>query len=309
MTTPGAPVTDYSDAIVAEYLRRLDHAAAAVLAADRRTELVGEIADHITTARTSGQTADEAGVRELLDRLGDPEDIVAAARESDPEAAPPPAYGGPYAPPAPRYRKPGIGLEIAAVLLLTIGSLIPFVGWLAGAILLWASRRFRLGEKILATLVVPGGPFTVLIVGGLMGGQQCSTYSTTDSAGNSVQGPTTCNGFAFPPWLGIPLLLVALVGPFVIGGILLRRASARAALEPGVPVYGPAGPAVWGGLEIAAVLLLSVGSFILPGVGPIAGLVCAWMSTQWTTTEKWVATALASLMLAIPLVGLIAFSV
>ena len=79
-------------------------------------------------------------------------------------------------------------------------------------------------------------------------------------------------------------------------------------MEPPVPVFAPAGasgPSRWGGLEIAAVLLLSVGGFLLPFVGPIAGLVCAWISTAWTSTEKWVATTIASLALAIPLVALV----
>lgn len=299
-------MSDYSDAIVAEYLRRLEHAAA-TLAPDRRTELVGEIAEHIAHARAAGEVTDEAGLRDLLDRLGEPDDIVAEARESEPEAPPFNPYTGPYAPPVQQFRTPGIGLEIGAVLLMTLGSLVPFVGWLAGAVLLWASRRFTVGEKILATLVVPGGPFTILFVGGLMGGQSCSSSSTTDGAGNFVQGPTTCSGFAFPPWLGVPLLIIALVGPFVIGGFLLRRAGARASLEAPIPVFAPApGTPRWGGLEIAAVLLLSVGGFVVPFLAPIGGLVCAWISPAWTTTEKWVATAIASLMLLLPIAGLVA---
>ena len=301
-------MTDYSGAIVGEYLRRLDVAASA-LPPDRRAELIAEIADHISHARTSGQIGDEAGLRELLDRLGEPEDIVSEARDPEPDRPGSGPYGAtPYPGPGQRMRTPGIGLEIAAVALMTIGSIIPFIGWLAGAALLWACRRFTLPEKILATLVVPFGPFTILIFGTLAGGQTCSTTDSTDSAGNLITGPTTCTGFAFPPWLGIPLLLAAVIGPFVIGGILLKRASDRAAMEPPVPVFAPAGasgPSRWGGLEIAAVLLLSVGGFLLPFVGPIAGLVCAWISTAWTSTEKWVATTIASLALAIPLVALV----
>src|SRR5450631_514090 len=98
MAQTGTGMTDYSEAIVAEYLRRLD-AAAAALPPDRRTELVAEIAEHIAHARASGQAADEAGLRELLDRLGEPEDIVAEARDADTDGPPfgpnPGAYGGP----------------------------------------------------------------------------------------------------------------------------------------------------------------------------------------------------------------------
>jgi hypothetical protein len=314
MTQTGTGMTDYSDAIVAEYLRRLD-IAASPLPPDRRTELVVEIGEHIAYARASGQAGDEAALRELLDRLGDPHDIVAEAREdppTDPAGYPRPgAYGPPpdaFGAPPQHFRKPRIGLEITAVILMTIGSIIPLLGWLAGAVLLWASRRFTIGEKLLATLVVPGGPFVALYVLGI-DSQSCSASSLTDSAGNTIQGPTTCTGFALPTWLGLPVLVVAVVAPFVVAGILLRRAGGRAALEPPVPVFGPppvSGPSRWGALEVAAVLLLGIGGFILPLVGPVAGLVCAWLSSAWTTTEKWVATGVAALALLVPLLGLLA---
>ena len=301
-----SPVIEQLDAIVADYLRRFDQAAAG-LPYDRRVELVGEIAEHITQARATGTVTTEAGLRELLDRLGEPEDIVAAARDDDEDAdgpfgarAPyPPPYSPyppppPYAPPPVHYRTPGTGLEIAAIALMTVGSIIPIFGWLVGTILLWTSRRLRVGEKLLMTLVVPGGPLVVIPLM-FFGGQSCSSSSSSDSLGNSVQGPTVCTGFAFPVWLGIPLLVVALVAPFVVGGILLKRATARAQLEPPVASYAPTtGPARWGGLEIAAVLLLAFGGFVIPFIGPIAGLACAWMSQAWTTTEKWIATAIAA---------------
>jgi hypothetical protein len=50
----------------------------------------------------------------------------------------------------------------------------------------------------------------------------------------------------------------------------------------------------WGPLEIMAVLLLIVGAFVIPVIGPLAGLVCAWLSPAWTRGEKWVATLLGS---------------
>jgi uncharacterized membrane protein len=50
----------------------------------------------------------------------------------------------------------------------------------------------------------------------------------------------------------------------------------------------------WGPLEVMAVLLLVVGTFVIPVIGPLAGLVCAWLSPAWTRGEKWVATLLGS---------------
>lgn len=291
------------DALVADYLRRLE-AAAYRLPADRRGELLAEISEHIAAARASGSGA-EAEVRTLLDRLGDPDEIVAAA--SDGEPAEEVAF---------TTRPPSVALEIAAVLFLTVGSLLLVVGWLVGVVLLWSSRRWTTGEKLLGTLVVPLGPFGVLILGGLIGGQQCVTTTTssgpatplggTEEAG--LQTTEVCSGFALPPWLGIPVLLVAVVGPFVVAGLLVRRARARAALEPPVVrrTTGGGTGRVWGGLEIAAVALLGVGWLVVPIVGPVAGLACAWASAAWTSREKWVATAIAGGGLLLPVIVLVA---
>lgn len=50
----------------------------------------------------------------------------------------------------------------------------------------------------------------------------------------------------------------------------------------------------WGPLEIMAVVLLIGGTFVIPIVGPLAGLACAWFSSAWTRREKWIATLLSS---------------
>ncbi len=310
------PVTDHLDALVTDYLGRLD-AAATALPYDRRVELVGEIGEHIAQARTSGGISGEAGLRDLLDRLGDPDEIVAAARDDDEsgqgQPPPPPAPAG-AAPPwgyqPPVSRPPGIGLEIAAIGLMTVGSLIPFVGWMAGTIMLWFSHRLRIVEKLLMTLVFPGGPAVFFTLAVLLPSQSCSSSSTANALGDPVQGPTGCTGFAFAPAVGIPLLIVSIIAPFVIGGLLLKKAGERAKLEPPVAVFGPlpGAAARWGGLEIASVLLLSVGSFVLPFVGPICGLVCAWISPAWTDREKWIASAIFGLVFLVPLLGLVAFA-
>ena len=67
-----------TDRLVDDYLRRLEHAAAHMQRA-RRTELIAEIRGHIETALREEQAAGEAAVRNVLDRLGPPEEIVEAA--------------------------------------------------------------------------------------------------------------------------------------------------------------------------------------------------------------------------------------
>ena len=143
--------TDRQQELVDDYLRRLERAAYA-LPPDRRAELVLEIKGHIDEAMASapGGPTDEAWTRTVLERLGTPEEIVLSE-------------GGAPAPPAVQTveRPAGTGLELAAVLLLTVGSIIPFVGWIAGVICLWASKRWRTWEKLLGTFVVPGGPLVL----------------------------------------------------------------------------------------------------------------------------------------------------
>ncbi len=294
------------DALVDTYLQRIA-AAAADLPPDRRDELVAEISEHIDAARSSGEVHDEASLRDLLDRLGEPEEIVAAARDDD-DLSPSSPPSQPT-PPVLRYKKPGIGLEITAVLLLTLGSIVPLIGWLAGVIIAWTSRRWTTGEKLLATLVFPGGPFLALwLTTVATGAQICGSSTTSGLDGTSVQGPETCtsSGGSLPPAVGIPLLVLLVVAPIVVAILLVVRARRRADAEPPIPVYAGTSSR-WGGVEIAAVLLLAVGGFIVPFAGTVAGLVLAWLSSQWTTTEKTVATALASLGLIVPILGILAF--
>ena len=124
------------DRLIDQYLTRLADAAH-VLPADRRDELVTEIREHIAASGAGQADADEATVRTMLDRLGEPSDIVEAALDD-----------GPPGHPAYQAGKRGIGLEIGAVVMLTAGSLIPVIGWLVGVVLLWSSGVWRRSEKI-----------------------------------------------------------------------------------------------------------------------------------------------------------------
>ena len=286
------------DRLVAEYLERLQ-AAAATLPPEQRYELVDEIGGHITSARAAGAAADEAAVRTLLDRLGPPEEIVAAAREDDAAPAPLPA------------RPPGTGLELSAVLLLTVGSFLLVIGWLVGFVLLWVSRRWTTREKLLGTLVIPLGPGGLLLLGAagvLPFAGQCSGPATMvgpDGVTAVIEGG--CRG-GLPTWLGLPLLLAAALAPVVVAVVLYRRAQSRAATEPGVLVV-PGGSSPWTGHEIAAVLLLGLGAFLAPLVGPLIGLVLVWSSQRWTRAQKAIGTALALvpalLLLLLPLGSLL----
>jgi hypothetical protein len=72
-----------TDPLADDYLRRLD-AAASALPAHRRQELVSEIRDHLQEGLRQAPAGDETAVRNMLERLGPPEEIVAAATDSTP---------------------------------------------------------------------------------------------------------------------------------------------------------------------------------------------------------------------------------
>jgi hypothetical protein len=129
--------TMQADRIVDDYLRRLE-AAAAHLQRSRRAELVAEIREHIEAALRQEEAASEAAVRNVLERLGPPEEIVDAA-EPRPEA--PPSRAG--------------RLEIAAL----VALLVPVIGWLVGPVLVfvseaWSRRDKLIGLALLVALVL-----------------------------------------------------------------------------------------------------------------------------------------------------------
>ena len=138
-----------AEALVRNYLGRLE-AAAWTLPADRRHELVGEVREHIEVALTDAGRRDEVTIRNVLDRLGPPEEIVAA--EVGPDGA---ASGLQAATVARRTEPMGVGaLEIVALLLLTVGAIVlPFIGPLLGLAFVWLSTVWTTREKAIATVI------------------------------------------------------------------------------------------------------------------------------------------------------------
>jgi hypothetical protein len=61
---------------------------------------------------------------------------------------------------------------------------------------------------------------------------------------------------------------------------------------PQPTLTAPDRPRTWGPVEVIAVLLLSVGSVLMPVIGPLIGILLAWVSSRWTSREKGVATLL-----------------
>lgn len=59
-----------------------------------------------------------------------------------------------------------------------------------------------------------------------------------------------------------------------------------------------------GPLEVVAVLLVTVGAFFVPIIGPAIGIVLVWMSRAWSTRWKLVITLVVLVVVLLPIVGL-----
>jgi uncharacterized membrane protein len=144
-------MTIKGDALVYQYLTDLE-AELRGLPANRRRELLDEVGQHITAARATLDPETEAGIRTVLERLGDPADIAAEARER---------YGVQV-----DSARPAIPwLEVLTlasfvlvpfIVMLDMSMLVPFLAWLAGLALLWRSHIWTTRDKRIGTLLAFG---------------------------------------------------------------------------------------------------------------------------------------------------------
>jgi uncharacterized membrane protein len=119
------------DSLVDSYLRAVAQAAAD-LPPQHREDLLTDLREHITTARAELNPETEAGVRTILDRLGDPASIAAEARrDKPPHPAPLPAANA-HVPPH-RSRS-----WVWVVVALVLG--VPLAACVVGALVFFAAR-------------------------------------------------------------------------------------------------------------------------------------------------------------------------
>lgn len=230
-------VADFQDdVLIGDYLSRL-RKAAWYLPRDRRDWVVAQVGDKVAE-RLEGADSATPDVRGLLAGLGDPKTVV---RLVDGHA--PGTEAG--------------WMEFAAVaLILTAGviggvtGLFDGVGWLLGIVLLWVSVRWRWQDKLLATLVWPGGLLiakqlmTHYTLGSLLLGSSLFRSSGAMHGRFSVRAPSsfayvvdTSLGHPAPRHLAV--LLLAGAPPALVAIRLLRRAR-RPEAGP-AQLTGPAG--------------------------------------------------------------------
>jgi HAAS len=172
------------------------------LPGDRLAELMLDLEEHLSTAIPAD--ASEENARETLARFGDPREIIAAER---PEVIVTTERRGTR--------------EWAAVFLLLFGFIALGVGWFAGVFLLWRSRAWTTRDKLIGTLVLPGGLLLtvplLLLAFGRSHKAMCIHYGATlvRCTSGPSSGPSTLGSIA--------LVLLALT-PIATAVYLARRA-------------------------------------------------------------------------------------
>jgi hypothetical protein len=190
--------------LAAEYLERLRRAGRG-LPPGRRRELLAEIQGHLSEA--IDPSASDAQALTVLDKLGEPEAIIAAEMPHEDELP------------------EGRGIrEWAAIILLLFGGFIFGVGWFVGLVLLWASRAWTTRDKWIGTLVIPGG----LATSGFIGLILLSSASAEKCYGiaGGVQHCTSAPAQSIvAPVLGIAVLALLVLAPIATSVYLARRAA------------------------------------------------------------------------------------
>jgi hypothetical protein len=127
--------------------------------------------------------------------------------------------------------------EVGAILLLPIGGVIlPVIGWIVGVVLLWLSPRWSRGDKVIGTLVLPGGLFYGVAGLGFEAFTSSSSLRCPPSTRTSVCVTGTDHLTGHVVWGGLGFLsilvpVVLLGAVLVADGYLLWRLRGRAALS------------------------------------------------------------------------------
>ncbi|MEV7278854.1 hypothetical protein [Streptomyces sp. NPDC093111] len=160
-------VTAYLDAVARE---------TAALPAERRAELLADLREHV---EVSGAETD-VQVRRVLDGLGDPRAVAAAALAEEPAAAPAARPG--------RTRLTVVLLALAGLLVL-LNAFAGAAAMLVGLALLWGSPQWTNRQKAIGTLTCAIVPFVVVLAALSLAGSRLGPIEILVIAGLSLVVP------------------------------------------------------------------------------------------------------------------------
>jgi hypothetical protein len=214
----GAGERTDEDALLADYLIRVRRAARR-LPRGRREWVIGRAGDRIAVA-LGADHADAPDVAAILTGLGEPQLLVQSVDGHVP---------GDEA----RWA------DNLAVLLLVIGGIAFLPIWVGGAVLLWASPRWQLRERLIGTLIWPGGlaGFWVLALRPSL----ARTFGLTRAVFPALVPRLSMSLASYRPnalfWLTLAALMVVQAA---VGISLLRRARGPELRNPWDSVTAPA---------------------------------------------------------------------
>jgi uncharacterized membrane protein len=186
----------HAEQLITDYMSRLE-SSLATLPGSRRQELLDEVRTHIAEARGEIPNETDADLLNILARLGDPAETAAAEF-------------GVVAPPAEKRRN-WRALDIAAIFLVPLF-------WPVGVILLWLSDTWTTRDKLIGTLIAPGGFLGTMVIGVLVTAgilaPVCRTV--TDESGRVLS--STCGAGGVQTAINVGTVLVVIV--YVIGPVL-----------------------------------------------------------------------------------------
>jgi hypothetical protein len=200
---------------IRSYLQGLD-SALKDLPRGRRHEVVDEIASHIAEERSAEPIETQAQLLSMLERIGEPGEIAADARD-----------------------RLGLGTaksswhEVFALILLLVGGFVFVFGWFAGLVLLWTSALWSTRDKLIGTFLFPFGlafPVGVLLVVMTESLRPCSSGALSDAQGNPISSGSDCGGHAASAFVWVPAVILVIAFLLIPVGTtiyLARRMNRR----------------------------------------------------------------------------------
>lgn len=212
-------MTTQTHPLVHDYLQRLSTESQR-LPADQAAELRADIDAHLDEALPPG--ASEAEVRQVLDRLGSPAELVTAAGGGAPEEG--------------QHEKDSGRREAAALVVLAVAPLmvwiwpVALVLWLAGLYLLITARRWSTTDKVLGGVVLGAAPVVVIAAAAasFVAATSEVTCSSLPDGSQECVGGGAADGLTAGTWVAIVVLALYAV-LWVVTMVRLARTASRPA--------------------------------------------------------------------------------